>query len=331
MESVHRARRSVTTNLDELFVSSEENGRCLAADSPWVTSALSVRERCGYVLRIRRGLYVRSSYWAELNPVERHLHVARSLAHKHPGWVFCRMTAAMALGLSVTYGRHAFEEMPAEIALPSNTHCGMRGGVRMLPRGVGGAIGKASGLRVVSPVQAVYDCIRHLPFDESLALADSALRMNLLSTAELAALIENGRSARGIRSARFVLMHMDGRAESGGESMARARMIELGYQKPELQVEFPNPLEPGRTYRADMLVRCGERLVVLEFDGKSKYVDPGMLNNRTTLDVMLDERQREALLTSYGIEVMRLRYEDVMNEIRFRRLMEAYRIPRATT
>lgn len=55
-----------------------------------------------------------------------------------------------------------------------------------------------------------------------------------------------------------------------------------------------------------------------------------MLSGRTTLGVLLDERQREALLTSNGVEVMRLRYEDVMDEARFVRMMDAYRIPRAT-
>ncbi|MGO5240490.1 hypothetical protein ACTQ1Z_06160 [Parolsenella sp. LCP21S3_E11] len=159
-------------------------------------------------------------------------------------------------------------------------------------------------------------------------MADSALHMKLMEGSESARLVVGAGRSRGIRNARRVLECMDGRAESGGESMVRARMIELGYKEPELQVEFPNPLEPGHTYRADMLIRCGERLVVVELDGKCKYEDPEMLVGRTPLRVLLDERQREALLTSHGVEVMRLRYEDVMDEGRFKRLMDAYRIPR---
>ena len=252
-----------------------------------------------------------------------------TLAREHPDWVFCRMTAAMALGLSMTYARHDFERLPIEIAAPSEAHCGERNGIRMLPRLGSDTVWRASGLLVASPAQTVFDCVRCLPFDESLAMADSALHLRLMEVGEFAGLVVGATRARGIRNARRVLACMDGRAESGGESMVRARMIELGYKEPELQVEFPNPLEPGRTYRADMLIRCGERLVVIELDGKCKYEDPEMLVGRTPLRVLLDERQREALLTSCGVEVMRLRYEDVMDEGRFKRLMDAYRIPRA--
>ena len=328
MGSSTREKRCVSERLNGLFELAERDGRCLAGDAPWLASALGVRTKNGGVIRVRRGLYARTSYWADLSPIERHLHVARALAREHPDWVFCRMTAAMALGLSMTYARHDFEGLPIEIAAPSEAHCGERNGIRMLPRLGSDTVWRASGLLVASPAQTVFDCVRCLPFDESLAMADSALHMRLMEVGEFARLVVGAGRSRGIRNARRVLACMDGRAESGGESMVRARMIELGYKEPELQVEFPNPLEPGHTYRADMLVRCGERLVVVELDGKCKYEEPEMLSGRTMLGVLLDERQREALLTSYGVEVMRLRYEDVMDEGRFKRLMDAYRIPR---
>lgn len=329
MGSSTREKRCVSERLNGLFELAERDGRCLAGDAPWLASALGVRTKNGGVIRVRRGLYARTSYWADLSPIERHLHVARALAREHPDWVFCRMTAAMALGLSMTYARHDFEGLPIEIAAPSEAHCGERNGIRMLPRLGSDTVWRASGLLVASPAQTVFDCVRYLPFDESLAMADSALHMKLMEGSEFARLVVGAGRSRGIRNARRVLACMDGRAESGGESMVRARMIELGYKEPELQVEFPNPLEPGRTYRADMLIRCGKRLVVVELDGKCKYEDPEMLVGRTPLRALLDERQREALLTSHGVEVMRLRYEDVMDEGRFKRLMDAYRIPRA--
>lgn len=328
MGSSTREKRRVSERLNGLFELAERDGRCLAGDAPWLASALGVRTKNGGVIRVRRGLYARTSYWVGLSPIERHLHVARALAREHPDWVFCRMTAAMALGLSMTYARHDFEGLPIEIAAPSEVHCGERNGIRMLPRLGSDTVWRASGLLVASPAQTVFDCVRCLPFDESLAMADSALHMKLMKGSEFARLVAGAGRSRGIRNARRVLAHMDGRAESGGESMVRARMIELGYREPELQVEFPNPLEPGHTYRADMLIRCGKRLVVVELDGKCKYEDPEMLVGRTPLRVLLDERQREALLTSHGVEVMRLRYEDVMDEGRFKRLMDAYRIPR---
>lgn len=64
----------------------------------------------------------------------------------------------------------------------------------------------------------------------------------------------------------------DGKSENGGESLARAAMIELGFVRPELQHEFPNETNPKWPYRVDFAWKVGGKLIVGELDGADKYL-----------------------------------------------------------
>jgi very-short-patch-repair endonuclease len=89
---------------------------------------------------------------------------------------------------------------------------------------------------VTTPVRTVIDCARALPFDEGLAVGDSALRNRDLTREELAdaAALVRGPGARRVRR---VAAHADARAANPFESVLRALCIEEGYQlTPQLQV-----------------------------------------------------------------------------------------------
>ena len=119
-------------------------------------------------------------------------------------------------------------------------------------------------------------------------------------------------------------------AENGGESVLRARMIELGYVEPKLQVTFDNPLEPTKPYRVDLLsIRSDGTMVAIELDGRHKYTDAEFMNGKDTVEVLLDERQREAALSSLGLEIMRIRWPDLLDSAKLSSIMNAYRIPTA--
>ena len=61
------------------------------------------------------------------------------------------------------------------------------------------------------------------------------------------------------------------RRERGGESLARATMVTLGFETPYLQVELPDPIEPRKRFRLDFVWRDeSRRLIFGEFDGKAK-------------------------------------------------------------
>ena len=64
----------------------------------------------------------------------------------------------------------------------------------------------------------------------------------------------------------------DGKSENGGESLARAAMIELGFVRPQLQREFPNFNNSKWPYRVDFAWETGGKLIVAEFDGADKYL-----------------------------------------------------------
>lgn len=64
----------------------------------------------------------------------------------------------------------------------------------------------------------------------------------------------------------------DGKSENGGESLARAAMIELGFVRPQLQREFPNLNNSKWPYRVDFAWEVDGKLIVGEFDGADKYL-----------------------------------------------------------
>lgn len=142
-------------------------------------------------------------------------------------------------------------------------------------------------------------------------------------------LIEGAPNKWGRAKANKVMKYMNELAESPLESLTRAHIIELGYALPELQVEFPNPLEKGRTFRVDMLFkRPGMANVAVEVDGRTKYEDGAMTHGEDATKIMMRERQREALLTTHNLEVMRLHYEDIVQPRALEQIMQTYQIPR---
>lgn len=108
-------------------------------------------------------------------------------------------------------------------------------------------------------------------------------------------------------------------------------MIELGYEIPNLQVPITDPVDGRRTYRADMLIRTrNNNQVIIEMDGKEKIINPHMLKNRSSNEALLDERQRESRLTAYGLRFLRIRYKDLLDTRKLRRLFDRFEIPKSS-
>jgi very-short-patch-repair endonuclease len=101
---------------------------------------------------------------------------------------------------------------------------------------------------VTSPLRTVLDCARTMPFREGLAIADSALRANLVTKEELldaATRLTN----RGIRRALTVVRHSTPEAANPFESALRAESIVAGLDGfvPQLVI-----CEDGLEYRVDL-------------------------------------------------------------------------------
>ena len=149
---------------------------------------------------------------------------------------------------------------------------------------------------VTTPLKTVLDCARHLPFDEALAIADSALRSGKVTRAELDAARVRGAGAAAVRR---VLTHADGRAANPFESVLRALCIEEG-----LAVVAQRAVElPTGTVHPDLV--CLLRRLVIEADSWSFHA---------TRKAHRRDCVRYNLLTLDGWRVLRFTWEQVMHE-----------------
>ena len=271
-------------------------------------------------------MYARVSFWDALSKPQRLLHIMRTMQGLHPEWVFCRESAAVAFGLWVTHERlDAVDVATSRSSRNANSKSARWHVVEDDDFVV------VQGLRVTSLPRTVFDCMRTVDFEQALAVADSALRVSGRSSSWFVSRFRRiGRNPTGMAHAVRTMRYADARSESGGESIARARMIRHGIALPELQVALAQPLNPRRSFRVDYLwTRLDGSRVLGEFDGMQKYEDEAMLGGRSSLRALADERRREAQLTLYGMPIVRFSYKDVMNEGRFVEIIDRYQIPRS--
>lgn len=152
---------------------------------------------------------------------------------------------------------------------------------------------------VTSRERTMLDCLTDLPFDEALAVADSALRVGDLTASRVVALAGTARGP-GARQARRVAAHADGRAANPFESALRA--IALDVRK--LQVT------PQVTIRTRSLVAQPDlvdhrRRIVLEADSHTWHSSRKALRRDCT---------RYNALVLDGWIVLRFTWEQVMFE-----------------
>lgn len=142
-------------------------------------------------------------------------------------------------------------------------------------------------------------CGRRLPFDEALAIADSALRDGF----PIARLHALAKAARGPGSARLrrVAAHADGRSDNPFESVLRAIAIEVPGLEVEPQVRITGDL--GLRARVDLADR---RLgIVIEAESFEWHGDRAALRR---------DSRRYDLLVADGSVVLRFSWEDVMHD-----------------
>ncbi|GEP36585.1 hypothetical protein NPS01_02480 [Nocardioides psychrotolerans] len=150
---------------------------------------------------------------------------------------------------------------------------------------------------VTSKRRTVLDCARRLPFDEALAVADSALRSGDVTRADLVsgAALLRGRGAPG---ARRVAGEASAEAANPFESVLRAIILDHGALSVRPQVAV---VARGQTFHPD-LVDEGRR-VVIEADSWSFHSDH-RTHGRDCV--------RDTALTVCGWIVLRFSWEQVM-------------------
>jgi very-short-patch-repair endonuclease len=149
---------------------------------------------------------------------------------------------------------------------------------------------------VTTPLRTIIDCARRLPFDEALAVADSALRSGLVTRDDLAGIDVRGAGADAVRR---VLRHADGRAANPFESVLRALCIEAGL---DVEPQVALDLTTGVVH-PDLV--CPGLMVVLEADSWTHH---------STRRAHTRDCSRYNLLVLHGWRVLRFTWEQVMHD-----------------
>lgn len=257
--------------------------------------------RDGELVRVRRGAYGHPppteppGESARRAAVQRLTAVAAQLTLP---FHFCGESAALVWGLHV-------------VALSGRTHilqC-TRPSVRndrALARHVGElpASHRATvdGLPVTSLARTVVDCARTMRPGPALVVADAAARRGVGPDA-LAAVIRAAAGGRGVVSARRVVEHADGGAESPGESLTRWALLEGGLPRPVTQV-------PVATRLARFVVDLGwpQERVGVEFDGQVKYTG---VYGASAPEAVFAEKRRQDALEEEGWRLLRVTWADL--------------------
>ncbi|UJP09337.1 hypothetical protein L2X99_12960 [Microbacterium sp. KUDC0406] len=240
--------------------------------------------------RLRKGIYVDRAAYLALKPWERYAVRVHAFVLRHPSAVLCLESAAVVHGLPL-FGA------PRDIHVydPGRTASRRFGDVAVHTWDDPRDVDEVDGILVTALVDTVVDLGRVLQPAPALAVADSAVSPAQGGTASLADLRDrsSGQSTkRGRARLRWLWDHVDGAAESPGESVSRAVIEGAGFPQPELQREF--------RYE-DCLDRVdfhfAQTRAIGESDGWQKYAldDPDAAVRR-----LADEKRREDRLRRNG-------------------------------
>jgi very-short-patch-repair endonuclease len=155
--------------------------------------------------------------------------------------------------------------------------------------------------RTTRPLQTVLDCARTCRFDEALAIADTAVRVRMVTKPILIKAAAGLRGA-GSRQARRIASLCDERSHSPLESALRALLIEQG-------LTFFEPQYRARSATGDVLAKVdlGDPVtgVLLEADSFLFHGHRGQLEW---------DARRYNVLVAHGYLVLRFAYEHVLGD-----------------
>jgi len=261
---------------------------------------------------LRRGAFAEREYWESLDPYrEQPLALARavhlSLEVEH---VMSHDSAAHAWGLPLVLPAHRLIHVTRPGVGGSRTEHGVKHHLARPPEG----LFVASGLPVTSVARTALDLAREHGRLSGLAACDKALRLGA-TPADFEAVITSMWSWRHVTRVREAARAADPGAETPGETLTRDLVVQLGAGLPITQ--FPVEVSHGTAW-CDLILGCH----VIEFDGRRKYrpTDQGGDARGDPAEVIWKEKVRERDVTSHGLGISRVFWDDAMPSARQRTL-----------
>lgn len=261
--------------------------------------AIDAALTAGALLRLRRDCYVDAAAYEALWSEGRHLvqTVAAAKNLDHRSTVFWGPSAAVLHGLPLYRLRPASVHTVVLGAHHGRTRTGVL--QHEVPLGDGDVV-EVDGLSCTSLDRTVLDLACTASAEAAVSAADAAQRRETMEgmrfDADRAALWHTRMADRaaasrswGIRRARELLAFADGRAQLPGESVSRLHLQHLGFR--DLLLQEPVTGADGDRYWLDFGFPGAK--VFGEFDGRDKYLDADFRGERTTEDIVLDEKRRE--------------------------------------
>lgn len=298
----------------------EAEHRCAFGADDRERRALKRRAEAGVLTCPYLNVYARVEYWNTLTAIEQTKHVASTLSLIHPRWVFAGSTAACILGFDHGYSLHRDRTIVIACTYSGTARDHGRLIRIRMPAIPSVAVGD---VLVTDAARTLLDCALSLTFQEALPIFDSAAR----SGVETDRVLDLCRSLQLDSAAvRRLCTYTDPLSDNGGESLARATIIVLGFIIPILQHHFMNPDNPEAPYRTDFMWMLPDgRIIVAEYDGMGKYVLSAGQRRASIQSTVHAERIREEHLKQQGVSVIiRFEYEDVVHPERLeRKLLDA--------
>jgi hypothetical protein len=261
----------------------------------------------GWVV-VRRGVYAERSRWEALDPYAGPPLARAWAAHLTIGvdHVMSHDSAAHAWGLPVVLARSDLVHITRPGVWGSRTEHGVKHHLALHPP----ELRSVAGLPVTGLARTAMDLAREHGYACGAAAADRALRWGAIVD-DFDEVLVAMKSWPGVTQCRRAALVADPGADTPGETLARLMVLELGIGVPMTQ--FPVPVDAGTAW-CDL--RVGRH--IFEFDGRRKYLDEGDGGDadRPLRDVIWDEKVRERDVTSHGLGMSRIFWDDCLGHAR---------------
>lgn len=259
-----------------------------------------------HLRRLRHGCYTPRAAWDVLDPLGKHLLLARAAVACQLGPVaLTGVTAAVLHGLDV----YDADLETVHLARLDNGSPRLQPGIRhhQLTHDIGKDIAEQDGFLVVSPARTVWEVATTSTLEGGVCTADSALRRWPGLRDELLTIGGTFGRRPGSRTARLAVQLADGHSGSVGESVSRVLFYRHAIPCPELQHEVR--LADGHLVAVtDFYWEAHHH--VGEFDGKVKYTAL-LREGETPGDAVFREKQREDAVRGTALGMTRWTWLDL--------------------